>query len=85
MASASSGSYCSARARGDVRADSDYDVAVLLKECEDRRREIERIIPVVTDIPYEGEAFIHAMPYRAGAYRDRTSLMRKIRREGIDL
>jgi hypothetical protein len=25
------------------------------------------------------------MPHRAGAYRDRTSLMREIRREGIDL
>lgn len=73
------------RARGDARADSDYDVAVFLKEFEDRWREIERIIPVVTDILYEDEAFIHAMPYRAGAYRDRTSLMREIRREGIDL
>jgi len=25
------------------------------------------------------------MPHRAGSYEDRTSLMRKIRREGIDL
>jgi hypothetical protein len=28
---------------------------------------------------------IHAMPHRAGSYEDRTSLMREIRREGIDL
>jgi predicted nucleotidyltransferase len=73
------------RARGDARADSDYDVAVFLNDFEDRWREIDRIIPVVTDILYEDEAFIHAMPYRAGAYRDRTPLMREIRREGIDL
>jgi hypothetical protein len=25
------------------------------------------------------------MPHRAGAYEDRTALMREIRREGIDL
>ena len=30
-------------------------------------------------------AFIHAMPHQAGSYEDRTSLMREIRREGIDL
>ena len=28
---------------------------------------------------------IHAMPYHAGSYQDRTSLMREIRREGVDL
>ena len=73
------------RARGNAHADSDYDVAVFLRDFEDRWREIDRMIPVVTDILYQDEAFIHAMPYRAGAYRERTSLMREIRREGIDL
>jgi predicted nucleotidyltransferase len=73
------------RARGDARADSDYDVAVFLRGFADRWQEVDRIIPVVTDILYEDEAFIHAMPYRAGAYQDRTSLMREIRREGVDL
>jgi hypothetical protein len=28
---------------------------------------------------------VHAMPYLAGAYNERTPLMREIRREGIDL
>src|SRR3954453_5034538 len=73
------------RARGDAREDSDYDIAVFLKDFADRWQEVDRIIPVVTDILYEDEAFIHAMPYRAGAYQDRTSLMREIRREGVDL
>jgi uncharacterized protein len=73
------------RARGDAREDSDYDIAVFLKDFSDRWQEVDRIIPVVTDILYEDEAFIHAMPYRAGAYQDRTSLMREIRREGADL
>lgn len=73
------------RARGDAHDDSDYDIAVFLHDLTDRWREVGRIIPVVTDILYEDEAFIHAMPYRAGSYEERTSLMREIRREGIDL
>jgi uncharacterized protein len=73
------------RARGESRADSDYDVAVFLKDLTDRWQEIDRIIPVVTDIIEDTGAVIHAMPYRAGAYQDRTSLMREIRREGFDL
>jgi predicted nucleotidyltransferase len=73
------------RARGDARGDSDYDVAVFLKNLADRWHEIDRIVPVVTDILYEDGAFIHAMPHRAGSYNDCTSLMREIRREGIDL
>jgi len=73
------------RARGDARKDSDYDIAVFLKDLTDRWQELDRIIPVVTDILYEDEAFIHAMPYPAGSYRDRTPLMGEIRREGVDL
>jgi predicted nucleotidyltransferase len=73
------------RARGDARGDSDYDVAVFLKDLDDRWQEVDRIVPVVTDIIDDTGVVIHAMPYRAGAYQDRTSLMREIRREGIDL
>jgi len=73
------------RARGDARTDSDYDVAVFLFDMADRWHEVGRIIPIVTDILYEDEAFIHAMPYRAGSYKDRTPLMREICREGVDL
>jgi uncharacterized protein len=73
------------RARGDARGDSDYDVAVFLRDLGDRWQEIDRIVPVVTDIIDDTGVVIHAMPYRAGAYEDRTSLMREIRREGKDL
>jgi predicted nucleotidyltransferase len=73
------------RARGDAHDDSDYDIAIFLKDLTDRWQEIDRIIPVVTDVLYDEEAFIHAMPYRAGSYEERTPLMREIRREGIDL
>jgi uncharacterized protein len=73
------------RARGDAREDSDYDLAVFLKGFADRWQEVDRIVLLVTQILYEEGAFIHAVPYRAGAYKDRTALMREIRREGIDL
>jgi predicted nucleotidyltransferase len=73
------------RARGDARIDSDYDVAVFLRGFADRWQEVDRIVPLVTAILYEEGAFIHAMPHRADSYNDRTSLMREIRREGIDL
>jgi len=73
------------RARGEAREDSDYDIAVFIKGLSDRWRKIDRIVPVVTDIIDDTGAVIHAMPYRAGAYEDRTSLMREIRREGVDL
>jgi predicted nucleotidyltransferase len=73
------------RARGDAHAESDYDIAVFLKDFHDRWREVDKIVPVVTDILYEDGAFIHAMPYRAGAYREQTPLMHEIRREGVEL
>jgi predicted nucleotidyltransferase len=73
------------RARGGARPDSDYDVAVFLNNFHDRWSEIDRLVPVVTEILYEEGAFIHAMPYRAGADQERTPLMHEIRREGLDL
>ena len=73
------------RARGDAHADSDYDVAVFLKNFRDRWTDVDRLVPVVTDILYADGAFIHALPYAQGAYRDRTPLMHEIRREGLDL
>ncbi len=73
------------RARGDAVEDAVYDVAVFLKSLADRWQEVDRIMPLVTDVLYEDGASIHAMPHRADSYEDRTSLMREIRREGIDL
>jgi predicted nucleotidyltransferase len=73
------------RARGDAQQDSDYDVAVFLEGLTDRWQEVDRIVPLVTEILYEDGAFIHAMPHPAGSYENSTALMREIRREGIDL
>jgi predicted nucleotidyltransferase len=73
------------RARGDAKPDSDYDVAVFLRNMADRFAEMDRLADLSTAILDETGEFIHAMPYRAGSYEDRTSLMREIRREGVDL
>jgi predicted nucleotidyltransferase len=73
------------RARGDARPDSDYDVAVFLKNMADRWAEADKIAIVTTDILAETGAVIHAMPYRAGSYQERTPLMHEIRREGVDV
>jgi uncharacterized protein len=73
------------RARGDAHAESDYDVAVFLRDMADRFAEMNRLADLSTDIIGETGEFVHAMPYRAEAYDERTPLMREIRREGIDL
>ena len=73
------------RARRDARGDSDYDVAVFLHDLTNRRHEVRRMVPIVVDIIDDTGAVIHVMPYRAGSYEDRTSLMREIRIEGVAL
>jgi uncharacterized protein len=72
------------RARGDANQDSDDDVAIFLEDLTDRWHEFRRLAAIETDILTETGAFIHAMPFCAGAYRERTPLMHEIRREGID-
>ena len=73
------------RARGDARRDSDYDVAVFLEDLQDRWAEADRMALVATDVLEQTGAVIHAMPYRAGSYRERTPLMHELRQEGVDL
>jgi predicted nucleotidyltransferase len=73
------------RARGDAGENSDYDIAVFLKDLSDRWRELDRLADLRTVFLADADVFIDAKPYPAGAYRDRTTLMREIRREGVDL
>ena len=73
------------RARGDARPDSDYDVAVFLKDPDSFWQEAGRLAEVTTAILYDTGAVINALPLQAGAYRERTPLMRELRREGLDL
>jgi len=73
------------RARGEARPDSDYDVAVFLRGMADRAAEMNRLTDISTDILYDSGEFIHAMPFPAVAYNDRTPLMHEIRADGVDL
>src|ERR1700731_2215137 len=72
------------RARGDARPDSDYDVAVFLRDMPDRIVELYRLADLSTAILADGGGFIHAMAYPADSYNDpRMPLMYAIRAEGI--
>jgi len=73
------------RARGDAREDSDYDIAVFLKDMRNRWEEADKIASISSDIIYETGAVIHAMPFAAGAYNERMPLMHEIRQDGRDL
>jgi uncharacterized protein len=75
------------RARGEAREDSDYDVAVFLRDYKPgTSTELYRLADLSTAILTDTGAFIHAMPYPAGFYADeRMPLMYAIRTEGIDL
>ena len=73
------------RARGDARGDSDYDIAIFLNDFADRRQEVRRLVPLVTDIVEETGAGVHPLPFRAGTWRERTPLMHEIRLDGVDL
>src|SRR5215469_13060624 len=73
------------RARGDARPDSDYDVAVFLRNLDNFGQEAGRIAAIETDILYDTGAVINAIPFEAGSYQERTGLMGELRREGLDL
>src|SRR5271155_5389082 len=73
------------RARGDAREDSDYDIAVFIKNPGSLADELHRLASVSTDILLDTGAVISAKPFRAGAYRERTGFMHDLRQDGIDL
>jgi predicted nucleotidyltransferase len=76
------------RVRGDAHEESDYDVAVFLRNyTPGTPTELYRLADLSTKIIVEEDGpFIHAMPYPAGFYNDpREPLMYAIRTEGIDL
>lgn len=74
------------RARGEGRPDSDYDIAVFLRDMPDRFAEVRRLADVGAAILYDTGEVINALPYNEDAYDDpRMPLMHEIRREGVDL
>jgi predicted nucleotidyltransferase len=79
------GAPFASRARGDARPDSDYDIAIFLKDFAGIAEEMGPIAEIETDILMETGAVINALPLRAGAYRERNGLTAELRREGLDL
>jgi len=73
------------RARGEHRPESDYDVAVFLRDMPERAKEMERLAELETDILYDTGAVINALPFPADAYRERTGFMSELRKDGRDL
>jgi uncharacterized protein len=73
------------RARGDAEPDSDYDVAVFIREAGTFADESARLAAVSTDILLDTGAVISATPFLAGAYRERTGFMHELRNDGLDL
>ena len=73
------------RARGDARGDSDYDVAVFLKQAENLRAEWNRLTELRLEMADEGALDIEAIPFRVEDYEKRTPLMHEIRKDGLVL
>ena len=74
------------RARGDAKEDSDYDVALFLKDLDDVWLEVRRIVDIQIAILEENDADIHTLPFPAGHWRDPASpLMFEIRKDGLEL
>ena len=73
------------RARGVARPDSDYDIAVFIHGPDSFGDEAGRLAEIETDILFDTGVVINALPFRAGAYLDRTGLMSELRRDGVDL
>ncbi len=73
------------RARGDARPESDYDVAVFLRDMGDLWDELRPLGVITTDILIDTGAVISAKPFRASDYTDSRPLMREVRRDGLAL
>ena len=74
------------RARGDAGPDSDYDIAVFLRDFASRWHEVRRIVDIELAILDDLGATVHAMPFPAESWRDPSSpLMYEIRKDGQDL
>ncbi|MDB5397150.1 MAG: nucleotidyltransferase protein [Rhodospirillales bacterium] len=73
------------RARGDARVDSDYDVAVFLKNSPGFWTEAGRLAEIETEILYHTGPVVNALPFPAEVYNARTSLMLEVPRDRRNL
>ncbi|HET6468715.1 MAG TPA: nucleotidyltransferase domain-containing protein [Geminicoccaceae bacterium] len=71
------------RARGEAREDSDWDVAVILKDYDGSLDEHYRLADLSHDLLLETGEFLTLVPFAPEELSRRTLLMHNIRREGI--
>ena len=76
---------CMARARGDHQADSDYDIAVFIKNPGTLTEELDKLALLTTAILLDTGAVISARPFYAGTYQARTAFVHDLRKDGLDL
>jgi len=74
------------RARGEASPDSDYDIAVFLKDMPAWWPVVRKLADIELSIMDNTGQTVHSMPYPAGSWRDPVSpLMHEIRKDGRDL
>jgi len=73
------------RARGEHRPDSDYDIAVFIREPGDLWDELGTLAEITTDILVDTGAEISAKQFAAVSYRETSLFMSELLRDGLDL
>ena len=73
------------RARGDHREDSDYDVAVFLRDQQDWFAESMRLGTITMEIAADTGAYVSAKSFSPEAYDSPSGFMTSVRRDAISL
>lgn len=73
------------RARGEAGIESDYDVAVFLRDYTGGLDEVDRLADLSWDIQKETGAVVSPLPFPAEEFHKDSTLMASIRRDGVQL
>ena|SRR6056297_298171 len=73
------------RARGEERPESDYDIAVILKDYDWSWDEVVRLADLTADILMDTGADVTAFPIPVEDFKGKTMFTFNILKEGIDL
>lgn len=74
------------RARGDHRPDSDYDVAIFVRDLGELWDELKAMGPVTLSLLVDDDAEVNTLLFPAGTWQSTAfALMHEIRRDGRDI
>jgi uncharacterized protein len=73
------------RARGDHKRNSDYDIAVFLRDYDGSWGEKSRMADIGYELMMERKKDVSVKPFRLVDWRIDTLFMRHLRRDGIEL